>query len=199
MAVEFDAPAVRRDQPGDHVEDRGLAGAVGPKQTDRFAAADIEACALHHLAIAEGLLDGVRGQIALRRGPLRLRLRRLTRRCAVVLGPLRRTRFGVLHVSLRLGLRLGLRRLPSSLLTIGLLLRLSVLGGLPRISLSLRRDVVVLAGVLLHTRRNSLFGTWKPVAVAGADRTAHRVQIDARAAIGCCRPPCARRCAAASK
>ena len=41
LAVEFDAAAVGLDQPGDHVEDRGLAGAVGPEQPDRLAAADI--------------------------------------------------------------------------------------------------------------------------------------------------------------
>src|SRR5581483_3703112 len=62
--VELDAPAVGRNQSSDDVEDRGLAGAVRPEQADRLAAADVEACALDHLAPAEGLLDRMRRQIA---------------------------------------------------------------------------------------------------------------------------------------
>ena len=57
VAVELDAAAVGLDQPGDHVEDRGLAGAVRSEQADRFAAPDIEARALHHLAPGVALLQ----------------------------------------------------------------------------------------------------------------------------------------------
>ena len=57
VAVEIDAPAIRLDQPGDHVEHRGLAGAVRSQQADRLAAAHVEAHALDHLAPAEAFLD----------------------------------------------------------------------------------------------------------------------------------------------
>ena len=63
VAVELDAAGVGFDQPGDHVEDRGLAGAVRPEQADRLAAAHVEAGALHHLSRAEGLFHRVRGEI----------------------------------------------------------------------------------------------------------------------------------------
>ena len=41
-AVELDAAFVGRDQPGDHVEDGGLAGAVRAEQPDRLAAPQFE-------------------------------------------------------------------------------------------------------------------------------------------------------------
>ena len=63
MAVELDAPGVRLDQPGDHVEHGGLAGAVGAEQADRLAAPHIDADAAHHLALAEALLDPMRRQV----------------------------------------------------------------------------------------------------------------------------------------
>jgi len=63
VAVKLDAAAVGRDQPGDHVEDRGFASAVGAKQPDRFAAADIETRALDHLAVAEAFFHRMRGEI----------------------------------------------------------------------------------------------------------------------------------------
>ena len=50
IAVEFDHALVGFDQPGDHVEDRGLAGAVRAEQADGLAAPDIEAHVLHHPA-----------------------------------------------------------------------------------------------------------------------------------------------------
>src|SRR5262252_3593156 len=65
VAVELDAAAVGRDQAGDHVEHRGLAGAVRPEQTDRLAAADIETDALDDLAADEAALDAVGGEKAL--------------------------------------------------------------------------------------------------------------------------------------
>ena len=46
MAIELDAAAVGLDQPGDHVEHGGLAGAVGTQQADRLAAAHMDADAL---------------------------------------------------------------------------------------------------------------------------------------------------------
>src|SRR5258705_7197297 len=59
VAVEFDGAAIRLDQPGDHVEHRGLAGAVGAEQAHRLAAADIYADAAHDLAGAETLFHAV--------------------------------------------------------------------------------------------------------------------------------------------
>src|SRR6185503_5828795 len=53
MAVEFDGAAIGLDQSGDHVEHRGLAGAVRTQQADRLAAADIDADAAHDLTCAE--------------------------------------------------------------------------------------------------------------------------------------------------
>src|SRR6185312_6523047 len=67
VAVELDAAAVRLDQAGDHVEHRGLAGAVRAEQADGFAAAQIDGDALHHRAAAEAFLDSVRRQIAMAR------------------------------------------------------------------------------------------------------------------------------------
>ena len=42
LAVEQDLAGVERDQPGDHVDQRALAAAVGPEHRDQFAARDIE-------------------------------------------------------------------------------------------------------------------------------------------------------------
>ncbi len=42
-AFERDHAEIGRDQTGDHVEDRGLAGAVGAEQPDGLALAQIEA------------------------------------------------------------------------------------------------------------------------------------------------------------
>ena len=65
VAVELDASLVGLDQAGDHIEHRGLAGAVGAEQADRLAAADIQADALHDLAADEALFHAVDGQKAL--------------------------------------------------------------------------------------------------------------------------------------
>ena len=43
MAVEFDLSLVGPDKAGDHVENRGFAGAVGPEQADRLATPNREA------------------------------------------------------------------------------------------------------------------------------------------------------------
>ena len=67
VAVEFDGAAIRLDQPGDHVEHRGLAGAVRAEQADGLAAADIDADAAHDLAGAETLFHAMHSEIA---GPL---------------------------------------------------------------------------------------------------------------------------------
>ena len=64
MAVELDGAAIGLDQPGDHVEHGGLAGAVGPEQAHRLAAADIDADAAHDLARAETLFHAMHSQIA---------------------------------------------------------------------------------------------------------------------------------------
>src|SRR4051794_23779301 len=59
VAVQLDGTAIRLDQPGDHVEHRGLAGAVRTEQADGLASADIDADAAHDLAGAETLLHAV--------------------------------------------------------------------------------------------------------------------------------------------
>ena len=69
VAVELDGAAVGLDQAGDHVEHRGLAGAVRPEQTHRLAAADIDADAAHDLAGAEALFHAMHSQIAGARSP----------------------------------------------------------------------------------------------------------------------------------
>src|SRR5439155_20389281 len=66
-AVEFDGAAVRLDQSGDHVEHRGLAGAVRAEQADRLAAADIDADAAHHLPRTETFFHAVHSE---KTGPL---------------------------------------------------------------------------------------------------------------------------------
>ena len=63
VPVELDAPSIGGDEPGDHVEYGGLAGAVRSEQADRFAAAQIEANPLHDLSAAEALFHVVNGEI----------------------------------------------------------------------------------------------------------------------------------------
>ena len=57
-------PSSAGNQPGDHVEHGGLAGAVRPEQSDRFAAADVEADAADDGALLEALDHGADGQPA---------------------------------------------------------------------------------------------------------------------------------------
>ena len=59
----MDAAAIGLDQAGDHVEHRGLAGAVGTEQADRLAAPHIKADPAHDLATAEAFLDAMRRKI----------------------------------------------------------------------------------------------------------------------------------------
>src|SRR5205807_2455141 len=74
VAIELDPAAIGPDQARDHVKHRRLAGAVRAEQTDRFAAAHVEARSPHHLAAAETFLEPVRGQITVRIGtPYRCR------------------------------------------------------------------------------------------------------------------------------
>src|SRR5262245_25933862 len=67
VAIELDLAAVGLDQPGDHVEGRGLAGAVRPQQTDRLAAPHVDVDAVDHPAAAVRLFQAVRRQVALPR------------------------------------------------------------------------------------------------------------------------------------
>ena len=71
VAVELDRAAIGLDQPGDHVEHRGLAGAVRAEQADGFAAAHIDADAAHDLARAKTLFHAMHSQEA--RPPQQLR------------------------------------------------------------------------------------------------------------------------------
>src|SRR5262249_60867852 len=57
LAVETNVTAVRRVQPGDHVERRGLPGAVGPDQADDLSGADREGDAVERDDAAEALGD----------------------------------------------------------------------------------------------------------------------------------------------
>ena len=61
VAVQLDPAVIGGDQAGNHIEHRGFSGAVRPKQADRFAPPDIKRDAFDDLAIAEALLDRVRG------------------------------------------------------------------------------------------------------------------------------------------
>ncbi len=63
-AVDGDAAFVGGYEAGDHVEDGGLAGAVGAEQADRLATTDGEADAFDDRSLLVGLLDGVNGQPA---------------------------------------------------------------------------------------------------------------------------------------
>src|SRR5262245_13543463 len=62
VAFELDAATVGLDEPGDHVEHRGLAGAVRAEESYCLAAAHVEACALDYLAAPEGFLDPMHGK-----------------------------------------------------------------------------------------------------------------------------------------
>ncbi len=62
VAVEFDGAAIRLDQAGDHVEHRGLSGAVRTKQADGLAAPHIDADAAHDLTGAETLFHAMHSQ-----------------------------------------------------------------------------------------------------------------------------------------
>src|SRR6185295_18754082 len=62
--VEVDEPRVCRDQPDDHVEAGGLAGAVGAEQADHFAARDFQGYAFDDGARFEALAQVLRAQNA---------------------------------------------------------------------------------------------------------------------------------------
>ena len=57
-------PRSAGDQAGDHVEDGGLAGAVGAEQADGLAGAHVQARVLHHGAAAIALLQALDRQDA---------------------------------------------------------------------------------------------------------------------------------------
>src|ERR1700683_114210 len=65
MAVQFDAAAVRFDEPGDHIEDGGFAGAVRPEQAHRLTLAHVQADFLDHLASDKALFQAVNGEASL--------------------------------------------------------------------------------------------------------------------------------------
>ena len=62
MAVKLDATTIRRDQTGDHVEHRRLAGSVRTEQADRFATTHGKTNALHDLAAAKTFFDAMDGK-----------------------------------------------------------------------------------------------------------------------------------------
>ena len=115
-AVELDAALVGFDQPGRHVEDGGLAGAVRAEEADGFALAHIEADAFDHHAADEALLDAVDREHA-----LALAARERTIAVAAAARP-RRTLIA-LRRRLALGLPLGLPLRLTVELTLGLAFR----------------------------------------------------------------------------
>ncbi len=83
-----DDAAIGRDEPGDHVEDRRLAGAVRAEQADRLAGAHGEGRVLHDGAAAIALLQTLDGEDA---GAAEDRLGRRARRAADEVAPSRGT------------------------------------------------------------------------------------------------------------
>src|SRR4029453_11457085 len=63
-AGEADDAAIRADEAGDHVEDGGLAGAVGAEQAHGLAGAHVQARILYHGAAAIALLQALDRQDA---------------------------------------------------------------------------------------------------------------------------------------
>ncbi len=57
LAMEHDAAAVRRFQPGDDAQQAGLAAAGRAEQGDQFAALDVQVDRLQRLELAEALVD----------------------------------------------------------------------------------------------------------------------------------------------
>ena len=62
-AVEDDGAAIGRDDAGDRLQERGLAGAVGAEQGDDLALVDLEVDAEEHLHVAVGHVEA-RGRAA---------------------------------------------------------------------------------------------------------------------------------------
>jgi len=62
VVVQGDAAAVGVDQPHQHVEAGGLAGAVGAKQPHHLPAGQVQGDVVHHLTAAERLGEIGRGQ-----------------------------------------------------------------------------------------------------------------------------------------
>ena len=61
-AVQVDFACVRRHQANDHVERRGLAGAIGAEQADHFAAFHMQRDIVHYLTFAVTLLQAADDQ-----------------------------------------------------------------------------------------------------------------------------------------
>ncbi len=61
-AVDEDAALIRLDEPGYHVKDGCLAGAVRAEKAHRFAALQVDADALDDRALLEGFLDPLDNQ-----------------------------------------------------------------------------------------------------------------------------------------
>ncbi len=91
VAVELDAATVGGDQARDHVEHRGLAGAIGAEQADRLAPPHIKRDALHHGTAAEAFFHAMRGEIAMADGLPSVDIAALTLRHLL----LRRRRIGL--------------------------------------------------------------------------------------------------------
>src|SRR2546423_6869955 len=79
VAVELDLPPLRFDQTGNHVEGRGLAGAVWAEQPDGLAAAHVKTHAVDDHATAITFRQRMCGEIAVNW--------RLSARCLIRLRP----------------------------------------------------------------------------------------------------------------
>jgi len=107
---------VRVDQSGDHVENRGLAGAIWAEQADRLATPHIERHAAHHHAAAETFLDAVRSKIGWPRSLPTIATAPLLRdavRLLAAIGPLQRSRLRI-HGGLLLCTRFGRSENPAT-------------------------------------------------------------------------------------
>ena len=62
-------PEVTDFEPGHHAERRGLAAARRPEEDEELAVLDLEVEALHHLDVAEGLVDVGEGHVHSRTSP----------------------------------------------------------------------------------------------------------------------------------
>ena len=101
--------SIRVDQAGDHVENRGLAGAIRTEQADCFATSHVERHAAHHHAAAETFLDAVRSKISRTRSLPTVATTPLLRdavRLLATVGPLQRSRL-LIHRGLLLCARFG--------------------------------------------------------------------------------------------
>jgi hypothetical protein len=67
LAIEQDPPGIDRDEPGDHVDERALAAAVGPENRDQLAPRDVEIEIVVDHRLVEALAQAADGDVRPRR------------------------------------------------------------------------------------------------------------------------------------